>query len=142
MDRVLLGNLTQSHAQLRDAGLSTDAAQALLVQAMFVAYLEDREIVRPEYFRDVSNARAKDFETLLRSGDVESLDGLFRALRKDFNGDLFFAPCSFDADDRGPRLGPAHLEILARFRSGREEMRGGAGNIASGGTTSSSFRSS
>ena len=124
VDRVLLGNLTKSHDLLRDAGLSTDAAQALLVQAMFVAYLEDREIVRPEYFRDVSNARAKDFETLLRFGDVESLDGLFRALRKDFNGDLFFAPCSFDADDRGPRLGPAHLEILARFRSGREEMQG------------------
>ena len=127
VDRILLGNLTKSHDLLRDAGLSTDAAQALLVQAMFVAYLEDREIVRPDYFRDVSNARAKDFETLLRFGDVESLDGLFRALRKDFNGDLFFAPCSFDADDRGPRLGPAHLEILARFRSGREEMQGRSG---------------
>ena len=127
VDRVLLGNLTQSHALLRDADLSTDAAQALLVQAMFVAYLEDREIVGAGYFRDVSNVRAKDFETLLRSGDVESLDGLFRALRKDFNGDLFFAPCSFDADDRGPRLGPAHLEILARFRSGREEMLGRSG---------------
>ena len=127
VDRVLLGNLTQSHTDLRDAGLSTDAAQALLVQAMFVAYLEDREIVRPEYFRDVSNARAKDFETLLQSGDVESLESLFQALRNDFNGDLFVSPCSFDADDHGPRLDPAHLEILARFRSGREEMKGRSG---------------
>ena len=127
VDRVLLDNLTQSHKLLCAEGLSPDAAQALLVQAMFVAWLEDRKIVGPEYFRDVSNARAGDFQTLLRSGDVESLEGLFQALRKDFNGDLFVSPCSFDADDHGLRLYPAHLEILARFRSGREEMQGRSG---------------
>ncbi len=127
VDRVLLDNLTQSHKQLRAAGLSPDAAQALLVQTMFVAYLEDRKIVGAECFRDASNARADGFEALLRSGDVESLERLFGALRKDFNGDLFVAPCSFDVDDRGPRLGPSHLEILARFRSGREEMHGPGG---------------
>ena len=127
VDRVLLDNLTQSHKLLCAKGLSTDAAQALLVQTMFVAWLEDREIVGGGYFREVSNARAGDFQTLLGSGDVESLEGLFQALRKDFNGDLFFAPCSFDADDRGPRLHPAHLEILARFRSGGEEMQGRSG---------------
>ena len=127
VDRVLLDNLTQSHKLLCAKGLSTDAAQALLVQTMFVAWLEDREIVGGGYFREVSNARAGDFQTLLGSGDVESLEGLFQALRKDFNGDLFFAPCSFDVDDRGPRLGPAHLEILARFRSGGEEMQGRSG---------------
>ena len=127
VDRVLLDNLTQSHKLLCAEGLSTAAAQALLVQAMFVAWLEDREIVGAGYFRDVSNARAGDFQTLLRSGDVESLEGLFQALRNDFNGDLFFAPCSFDTDDRGPRLDPSHLEILARFRSGREEMQGRSG---------------
>ena len=127
VDRVLLDNLTQSHKQLRDAGLSPDAAQALLVQTMFVAYLEDRGIVSAERFRDASNARAAGFEALLRSGDFESLERLFAALRRDFNGDLFITPCSFDGDDRGPRLGPSHLEILARFRSGREEMHGPGG---------------
>ena len=127
VDRVLLDNLTQSHQLLHDAGLPPDAAQALLVQTMFVAYLEDRKIVGAEYFRGVSNTRAGDFKTLLRSGDVESLELLFKALRQDFNGDLFIAPCSFDAADRGPRLGPSHLKILARFRSGREEMHGPGG---------------
>ena len=127
VDRVLLGNLTQSHHLLRDDGLSPDAAQALLVQTMFVAYLEDRKIVGAEYFLGVSNTRAGDFETLLRSGDVESLERLFKALRQDFNGDLFIAPCSFDATDRGPRLDTSHLKILARFRSGREEMHGPGG---------------
>ena len=50
------------------------------MQTMFVAWLEDREIVGGGYFRDVSNTRAGDFRTLLQSGDVESLEGLFRAL--------------------------------------------------------------
>ena len=127
VDRVLLANLTRSHQLLHKGGLSPDAAQALLVQTMFVAYLEDRKIVGAEYFRGVSNARAGDFETLLGSGDVESLERLFEALRQDFNGDLFIAPCSFDAADRGPRLDEDHLRILARFRSGREEMHGPGG---------------
>ena len=127
VDRVLLDNLTESHKLLRDAGLPTDAAQALLVQAMFVAYLEDREIIPREYFRNSTNARAGDFETLLQSGDIESLEGLFETLRKDFNGDLFVAPCSFEANDRSPRLHTSHLAVLARFRSGREEMHGPGG---------------
>ena len=55
------------------------------------------------------------------------LEHLFRTLRKDFNGDLFVAPCSFEAHDRGPRLDASHLAVLARFRSGREEMYGRVG---------------
>ena len=146
VDRVLLDNLTASHRLLSPsdravdrtvhaashrplggARLSPDAAQALLVQAMFVAYLEDRGIIGAEYFRKASSARADDFETLLRAGDVEALERLFDTLRADFNGDLFVAPCSFDANDPGPRLDASHLEILARFRSGREEMHGSGG---------------
>lgn len=147
VDRVLLDNLTASHRLLSPsdraldravhppashrlpggARLSPAAAQALLVQAMFVAYLEDREIIGAEYFRKASNARADDFETLLRAGDVEALERLFDTLRTDFNGDLFVAPCSFDATDPAPRLDGSHLGILARFRSGREEMHGPGG---------------
>ena len=127
VDRLLLDNLTASHKLLRDAGLPADAAQALLVQAMFVAYLEDREIILPEYFLDATNARASDFKTLLQLGDIESLESLFETLREDFNGDLFVAPCSFEANDRGPRLHTSHLAVLARFRSGREEMHGAGG---------------
>ena len=146
VDRVLLDNLTASHRLLSPsdraldrtvqptshgppggARLSPDAAQALLVQAMFVAYLEDRGIIGAEYFRKASNARADDFETLLRTGDVEALERLFDTLRADFNGDLFVAPCSFDANDPGPRLDASHLKILARFSSGREEMDGAGG---------------
>ncbi len=127
VDEVLLNNLTESHRLLGDAGLPTDAAQALLVQTMFVAYLEDRGIIGAEYFRDTTNEGSGDFETLLQSGDVESLESLFEDLQEDFNGDLFVAACSFEVNDRSQRLRASHLEILARFRSGREEMHGSGG---------------
>ena len=43
------------------------------------------------------------------------------------NGDLFVALCSFEANDCGSDLQANHLEILARFRSGSEEMHGQIG---------------
>ena len=107
--------------------MSTEAAQALLVQTTFVAYLEDREIIGTEYFRGAASTEAGTFETLLAARDSEALEHLFRTLRQDFNGDLFVAPCSFEADYRGPGLDASHLAVLARFRSGREEMHGHVG---------------
>ena len=127
VDRVLLDNLSESHRLLCDGGLPTEAAQALLVQTTFVAYLEDRGIIGAEYFRGAASTEAGTFEALLDTGDGEALEHLFRTLRHDFNGDLFVAPCSFDADDRGPRLDASHLAVLASFRSGREAMLGRVG---------------
>ena len=130
VDRVLLDNLRLSHRLLRGKdgkGLSDDAAQALLIQTMFVAYLEDREIIGNEYFRSATEAEVPTFEALLRTGSIASLESLFRSLRREFNGDLFVAPCSFDAKDAVQGLRASHMEILARFRSGNEEMHGASG---------------
>ena len=123
IDQVLLDNLATSYRLLHDdTGLSADAAQALLVQVMFIAYLEDREIILPEVFVSASDGRARAFSDLLQLEDIDSLDRLFESLRRDFNGDLFFAPCSFDENDYRPPLTPVQLNILRRFHSGREEM--------------------
>ena len=128
IDQVLLDNLATSYRLLSDdTGLSPDAAQALLVQVMFIAYLEDREIILPEVFESASDGRAGSFSDLLRSEDIDSLDRLFESLRRDFNGDLFVAPCSFDENDLRPPLTPTHLNILRRFHSGHVEMHGNAG---------------
>ena len=45
VDGVLLGNLKQSHRQLQECGLAPEASQALLMQTMFIAYLEDRKVI-------------------------------------------------------------------------------------------------
>jgi hypothetical protein len=127
VERVLLDNLSESHTMLQDSGLAADEAQALIVQAMFVAYLEDRGIIGAEYFKNASNARANTFESLLRTEDIQALERLFDTLRNDFNGDLFVATCSLEANTGCNRLTGTHLETLARFRSGTEEMRGQTG---------------
>ena len=130
IDQVLLGNLATSyHLLCDDTGLSADAAQALLVQVMFVAYLEDRETILPEVFTSASDGRAGRFSDLLQLEDADSLDRLFASLRRDFNGDLFVAPCSFDENDHHPPLTPAHLNILRDFHSGRLEMHGHGGQF-------------
>lgn len=126
IDQVLLENLKVSHQLLQAEGLGSDAAQALLIQAMFIAYLEDRGIATSSYFEAVSAKRVHTFNELLATGDVELLRALFRTLREDFNGDLFVAPCSFEPQTEPPDIAPQHLAVLGRFRSGREEMaRGG-----------------
>ncbi|MBL8500634.1 MAG: N-6 DNA methylase [Nitrosomonas sp.] len=125
VDQVLLENLTNSHNLLCETGLSSDAAQALLIQAMFIAYLEDREIIGEDYFSVASNSRIKDFSALLETGNISFLKQLFVTLRDDFNGDLFVAPCSFELNAHPPLIECEHLSILARFRAGQEEMAAG-----------------
>ena len=129
IDHVLLDNLTASRQTLRKQGLPRDAAQALLIQAMFIAYLEDREAIRPEYFQAVSGGLSATFLELLEATDTNAFYGLFRSLRKHFNGDLFVAPCAFDPNEPHPRVTPDHLKTLARFRSGHEEMGDGGGQL-------------
>lgn len=125
VDQVLLENLTSSHDLLVNAGLSTDAAQALLIQAMFIAYLEDRDIIGSDYFKGAGSDRSDSFASLLQSGSVSALKQLFVSLREDFNGDLFVAPCSFEPSTNPPKISRDHLSILGRFRAGQEEMAAG-----------------
>ena len=127
IDHVLLNNLTKSHQLLCDTGLSPDAAQALLIQTMFIAYLEDREIIGHDYFLSTSGDLADSFSELLESARPNSMYRLFESLREDFNGDLFAAPCSFEEKGPRPRLTRPHLEVLARFHSGREVMESDGG---------------
>ena len=127
IDQVLLDNLTAAHAVLKRDGLSAEGAQALLIQTMFIAYLEDRGIVLRKYLQEATGGAANSLDAVLMARDATLLHGLFERLRRDFNGDLFVAPCAFDAEAPTESVLPAHLATLARFRSGREEMREGAG---------------
>lgn len=123
IDQVLLDNLTESHKKLC-ASLSSDAAQALLIQTMFIAYLEDRDIITREYIFEATGKTVNTFSALLGKRDVKLLKSLFSTLRDDFNGDLFVAPCSFEKS-KAPTVQEFHLDIIASFRSGREEMAKG-----------------
>jgi hypothetical protein len=125
IDQVLLDNLKKSHSLLCEANLSSDAAQALLIQAMFIAYLEDRSIITPQYYRESVNEDIESFSALLSTRDIKHLQSLFKSLRIDFNGDLFVAPCSFESSKKAPIIDSVHLDVLSRFRSGKEQMAKG-----------------
>lgn len=122
IDQVLLENLTQSH-KLLTKSLPSDAAQALLIQTMFIAYLEDRKIITPDYVMAATNNAADSLSALLAKREVRLLKLLFATLREDFNGDLFVAPCSFEPEAKAvPSVQASHLDVIASFRTGREEL--------------------
>ena len=129
IDRVLLKNLTASCMALCKDDLPRDAAQALLIQTMFIAYLEDRQIIRSEVFEDASRGVSATFQEILQSSNPTALYRLFERLHKRFSGDLFVAPCSFDPQESPPHVAQSHMKTLERFRRGQEEMGEPSGQL-------------
>jgi hypothetical protein len=125
VDSVLLNNLVTAFGALKD-DLGPDGAQALLMQSMFIAYLEDRKIVRSERFKAVSGNTCVSFEQVLAKQSTEAFEALFVWLGDAFNGNIFFAPCAFEPGKSTlPKVKPAHLKVLADFRHGKVEMAAG-----------------
>lgn len=122
VDSVLLANLLMAFRSLKDE-LGKDGAQALLMQTMFVAYLEDRQIIGEAVFRDASQGHFSTLLELLEAGNTEPFERLFTWLHGAFNGNLFKAPCAFEADNETPpKVQAEHLSVLARFRHGHVNM--------------------
>jgi hypothetical protein len=125
VDSVLLNNLIAAFDALKD-DLGPDGAQALLMQSMFIAYLEDRKIVRAERFQAISNKGCASYEQVLTNRSTAPFEALFAWLKDAFNGDVFLAPCAFELDKpKPPKVKPAHLKVLADFRHGKVEMATG-----------------
>lgn len=122
VDNVLLSNLLEAFRDLRD-DLGGEAAQALLMQTMFIAYLEDRKIIKEAVFQSASKETCSSLAEMFKADTSEYFEALFLWLKGAFNGNLFNAPCAFEMDNTStPKLETRHLRTLARFRHGREEM--------------------
>lgn len=125
VDSVLLSNLLEAFRDMR-GDLGGEAAQALLMQTMFIAYLEDRKIIKEAVFRDASDKTCSSLAEMLEADSPAHFETLFIWLKDAFNGNLFNAPCAFETGDATPpKLAVRHLRTLARFRHGREEMASG-----------------
>ncbi len=125
VDTVLLNNLIAAFNALQ-GDLGTDGAQALLMQSMFIAYLEDRKIILAERFQAISDNACASFEQVLASRTTAPFEALFAWLKDAFNGDLFLAPCAFEmGKTKPPKVKPGHLKVLADFRHGKVEMVSG-----------------
>ena len=114
VDQALLRDLQDTEALLRDEGLTPTVAHALLGRTVFIKYLEDREVLRPEHFRSYHDARG--FTQLL--SEDSSTHAFFAWLHMTFNGDLF--PQSHA---EWSLVEQRHLDIVRRFLSGHV-MRG------------------
>lgn len=125
VDSVLLSNLLEAFRAMRD-DLGGEAAQALLMQTMFIAYLEDRKIIKETVFQDASNKTCSSLAEMLETDSPTHFESLFVWLKQAFNGNLFNAPCAFETDDvTPPKLAVRHLRTLAQFRHGRVDMASG-----------------
>ena len=85
VDHVLVEDLREAEKKLRAKGLKSEVAHALLMQSIFVAYLEDRGILDTQFFNSRFNVNS--FTNLL--DDISATHDLFAWLQETFNGDMF-----------------------------------------------------
>jgi hypothetical protein len=127
IDSTLLSNLRQTLLQLR--GVPDGVARALILQIVFIAYLEDRgHIEKEDYQKGVGEPYGCLLE-VLSTRDPRLLDRLFRHLRKTFNGDVFRAPGVFETPGKRVVLEPRHIDPIVRFREGKLNMASGQGRF-------------
>jgi hypothetical protein len=120
VDRVLVEDLQKAEKKLRDEGLEAQAAHALLMHSIFVAYLQDRGILHTQLFR--SHFNVDSFTDLLNNplGTRE----LFEWLQVAFNGDMFLASSSLENSYE-----VRHLEIVKDLVGGTTDLETGQGRL-------------
>ncbi len=110
-DKSLIRDLKTVRRELIQTGLSgkkVKYAHALIGRSIFIRYLEDRQILTEEYFRNVARKTAGWTDILKNGSEHTAFDfsknnpfyprvlgnkdftyALFRSLARDFNGDMF-----------------------------------------------------
>lgn len=121
VDRVLVEDLQEAEKKLREQGLESQVAHALLMQSIFVAYLQDRGILDAQFFR--SGFNVDNFIDLL--DDSSATSRLFEWLQVTFNGDMFPV-----ASSRFQNFYKAkHLAIIKDLVGGRIDIETGQGRL-------------
>lgn len=129
IDAALLRNLRDTRKRLIQRGLPDDIASTLILQIIFIAYLEDRGIIDPEDFQTAIGLGYNNLLDVLSACDPGLLKHLFRYLQIVFNGDVFYAPGIFEASANDFTLESSHLAPIAEFRKGAWEMETGQGRF-------------
>lgn len=117
VDAALLEDLTEAERQLVETDLDRTIAHALLGRSIFVAYLQDREILKPQFFR--SRFQVERFVDVLATKSATY--DLFEWIQDTFNGDLFpLTRRNGHAVHEQSLVRPVHLRIVREFLSGME----------------------
>jgi len=121
VDRVLVEDLREAEKKLKAKGLKSEVAHAILMQSIFVAYLEDRGILDTQFF--FSRFNVNSFTNLL--DNISATRDLFVWLQETFNGDMF--PLS--SSDLQNTYEIRHLEIVKDLVGGEVEIKTGQGRL-------------
>ena len=132
-DKRLIQDLKAVRQALINNGLSVRYTHSLIGRSIFIRYLEDRNIINGEYFREIANSNPSWSELLTAPLEKPNLTSdqssclycrvlddkdftyaLFRRLARDFNGDLF----STGVDEEEESATSNHLQLLKRFLLG------------------------
>ena len=125
-DRALIRDLRVVREALLSKRLKAKCVHALIGRSIFIRYLEDRDVLVPEYFQNIA-AKRKSWSKILTGAEkppfadsnladlcyprvLEDKDftyALFDRLAKDFNGDIF----PVDEEERD-RVGVEDLALL------------------------------
>ncbi len=112
VDQRLLDNLALVRQSLMNVGLTEHTVNNLVGRSIFVRYLEDRDVLTPEFLEE--RYRFRSYAELLMGSYDGSYD-LFSFLSEKFNGDLF----PLDEEETNTVSGE-HLHLLGTFLSGTD----------------------
>lgn len=126
VDRVLLDNLAATEEKLIHLGMSMEPARALVIQTVFIAYLEDRGLITSDFIsRTLSCENDEGYLGLLKARDPARIKDLFAELHRRFNGNVFYSPSAFGNQDISEELTSEQLDCLADFRGGSVHVGSG-----------------
>jgi len=106
-DRQLVDGMVQMRKLLQGTGLSNHVAYTLLGRSIFIRYLEDREVLTPEWIARMTDHTVDSYRDALNNRQVTYQ--LFEQLSQRFNGDLF------PVEEEEKNVDDAHLQVLLRF---------------------------
>jgi len=109
-DQRLLNSMEQVRLRLSD--LPNDQAYALLGRSIFIRYLEDRDILTPQWISETTAGQAESYLEALSKPGTDTAYLLFEALSQRFNGDLF------PPDRERDKVKGGHLTLIRQFLEG------------------------
>jgi methylase of polypeptide subunit release factors len=128
-DDLLLRDVTAATDALVREGLPRHLAHGLIERVILIRYMEDRQILLPDYLEEISSRSPKWREVFFSAVETpvfgtpsafvrclanrDLTDAVFARLAKDFNGDLFVR-----TEEERERVSAAHLELVQRLLTG------------------------
>ena len=106
VDKYLVDSLSNTAAELANAGLKLELIHRIILRSLFLLYLEDRGATGTAFYSNIKSSAKSYFDIL---DDKNATYELFEQLNDYFNGNIF----TLDSDENAS-IKPEHLQIIKR----------------------------